>query len=340
MTYNRPLLRTQPLNVGPKVYQPSYQGAPSTNISAWVMLDWFSSAIAVVTQWKQRLPWSNANSQQHQTIFGYNFLSDTHTQVPSQNAWLKLNSIETDLMYHSDQITFYNLAKRANQTSSPVNDAHWFHNSHKSLHMFGYESVKKLYGADRWGWRGVPCWSCSIAGLAYKAKNLGEVITMIALQPVFSNETCICCIVGLGCLVKCLVSWLFSCCVCCQVECVLLFMWNNVCLWDERCILEADSDKVKSNQYKSILYITQNSQSALTDELTHTCASTANNRAAALNQFFPAGEAFQEQCFLWERGASADADSDLFNFKIFYMHKNRYIKHLRKCLINRYPLTE
>ena len=32
-------------------------------------------------------------------------------------------------------------------------------------------------------------------------------------------------------------------------------------------------------------------------------------------------EAFQEQCFLWERGASAD--SDLFlTFKIFYIHKN------------------
>ena len=28
-------------------------------------------------------------------------------------------------------------------------------------------------------------------------------------------------------------------------------------------------------------------------------------------------EAFQEQCFLWERGASVCADFDLFNFQEF-----------------------
>ena len=28
-------------------------------------------------------------------------------------------------------------------------------------------------------------------------------------------------------------------------------------------------------------------------------------------------DAFQEQCFLWERGASVDVDLDLFNFRDF-----------------------
>ena len=34
-------------------------------------------------------------------------------------------------------------------------------------------------------------------------------------------------------------------------------------------------------------------------------------------------EAFQEQCFPWERGASVGADFFL-TFKIFYMHNKKY----------------
>ena len=36
-------------------------------------------------------------------------------------------------------------------------------------------------------------------------------------------------------------------------------------------------------------------------------------------------EAFMEQCFLWERGASVGAD---LNLKTFYMHKNEKKKQL------------
>ena len=36
------------------------------------------------------------------------------------------------------------------------------------------------------------------------------------------------------------------------------------------------------------------------------------------------GEAFQEQCFQWERGASAGVDVVLYTFKILYMVKNIY----------------
>ena len=39
-----------------------------------------------------------------------------------------------------------------------------------------------------------------------------------------------------------------------------------------------------------------------------------------------ADEVFREQCFLWERGASVAAHFDLFDFKIFYMHKESYKK--------------
>lgn len=35
-------------------------------------------------------------------------------------------------------------------------------------------------------------------------------------------------------------------------------------------------------------------------------------------------EPFQEQCFLWQRGALIDVDFDLFNYKKFYVHKNWY----------------
>ena len=35
-------------------------------------------------------------------------------------------------------------------------------------------------------------------------------------------------------------------------------------------------------------------------------------------------EAFAEQCFLWERGASVGATFALLTVKIFYMHKNFY----------------
>ena len=96
-----------------------------------------------------------------------------------------------------------------------------------------------------------------------------------------------------------------------------------------------------------------NTQSALTGQLTHAWASTGNNnRAAMLNQFLHAKlprrhksckwmscwhsvmswshrikggvtfEAFQEQCFLWERGASVGAHFELFNFQDVFMHKN------------------
>lgn len=113
----------------------------------------------------------------------------THTHLPSQNAWLKLNSIQTDLMYHCDQSTFHNLAKQTNQTSAPVNDAHRCHNSHKNLHMFGYESVRKYMVLI--GECGVvsPVGAAPLLAWLYKANNLDEEITMIALQPVFSNET-------------------------------------------------------------------------------------------------------------------------------------------------------
>ena len=34
-------------------------------------------------------------------------------------------------------------------------------------------------------------------------------------------------------------------------------------------------------------------------------------------------EAFKEQCFLWERGPSVDADFDLFNFQD-HLHAQKY----------------
>ena len=45
-----------------------------------------------------------------------------------------------------------------------------------------------------------------------------------------------------------------------------------------------------------------------------------------------ADEAFLEQCFLWETGASVGLDFDLLTFKIFYegKKKKKNIKHGRK----------
>ena len=93
----------------------------------------------------------------------------------------------------------------------------------------------------------------------------------------------------------------------------------------------------------SLRLLLLNNQSALIGQLQHAWASTAdNNRAAVLNQFLHAklaaghklykcvtrwhsvmsqihrikggttDEAFQEQCWLWERGASVGVDFELF----------------------------
>ena len=35
-------------------------------------------------------------------------------------------------------------------------------------------------------------------------------------------------------------------------------------------------------------------------------------------------EAFQEHCFLWERGASVDAEFDLFHFKDLYVYAEEH----------------
>ena len=45
--------------------------------------------------------------------------------------------------------------------------------------------------------------------------------------------------------------------------------------------------------------------------------------------------AFQERCFLWERGAFVGADFDLFTFKNFYMHKNRYNTLMERAKFNK-----
>ena len=41
-------------------------------------------------------------------------------------------------------------------------------------------------------------------------------------------------------------------------------------------------------------------------------------------------EAFQEQCFLWERGASAGVDFDLFNIQDL-LHAQEYKKTMTKA---------
>ena len=41
-------------------------------------------------------------------------------------------------------------------------------------------------------------------------------------------------------------------------------------------------------------------------------------------------EAFQEQCFLWERGASISALFDLFNFQDLLHAQEPFIKHRMK----------
>ena len=40
-------------------------------------------------------------------------------------------------------------------------------------------------------------------------------------------------------------------------------------------------------------------------------------------------EAFEEQCFLWERGAAVGADFHLFNFQDI-LHAQEHFKHWRK----------
>ena len=53
-------------------------------------------------------------------------------------------------------------------------------------------------------------------------------------------------------------------------------------------------------------------------------------------------EVFQEQSLVWERGASVDVDFDLWTFKIFYMHQNKYktVKKRKKMKKHeRSPLT-
>ena len=42
-------------------------------------------------------------------------------------------------------------------------------------------------------------------------------------------------------------------------------------------------------------------------------------------------EAFQEQCFQWEQGASVGAEFDLFNFQDFlFLQAQEPLKHLKK----------
>ena len=43
-------------------------------------------------------------------------------------------------------------------------------------------------------------------------------------------------------------------------------------------------------------------------------------------------EVFQEQCFLWERGASVGAELDLFSFKDFlFIQAQEPLKHWKKA---------
>ena len=96
---------------------------------------------------------------------------------------------------------------------------------------------------------------------------------------------------------------------------------------------------------------THNTQSSVIGQLTHAWPrATDNNRVAVLNQFLSCRtaakhnlcsvmsqshrikgwatyEAFQEQCFLWERGTFVGVDS--LTFKIFCMNKN-HIKTLKE----------
>ena len=58
-------------------------------------------------------------------------------------------------------------------------------------------------------------------------------------------------------------------------------------------------------------------------------------------------EPFQEQCFLWQRGALIDVDFDLFNYKKFNVHKNWYNTRKekkkqtkKKALSKRSPLRQ
>ena len=98
-----------------------------------------------------------------------------------------------------------------------------------------------------------------------------------------------------------------------------------------------------------------NTQSTLIGQLTHAWASTANNNRAAVlnlckcvtwwctlmsqshgNRGGATDEVFQEQCFLWERGASVG--TDFSTFKTFYMNMQHwtcyFITHVGKRLQN------